>query len=817
MRILSFFFVPILLVMSVMAQQPQYPEDLYYSYRFGNPALSAAGNIVAYGNDMVYLARDIGQSYMVVYDKNNNQKPYGLAKWDGKGWMLESPGYLNVNDLVVYGSNLIAAGRFTAINSQPFNYIASWDGSSWLDIDGGTNGEIYTIATDGTNLYAGGSFSRAGDTVASHVALFDGINWYPMYDEGELAQGTNGEVNDLAISSTGIYVAGAFGTAGGRNVSNIASWARNPLWSNLSSGTNNRVRAVAWSALGPVIGGDFSKAGGADVNGISYFDGSDWQPMGNGANGQVLKLTTVSGEAVGYGRFASPYEYIIARFRNNQWEELGSQTNTITVNNMVSDGQKIWAGTHTSKTKGAYLGGLAYWDTERWRTLSNAIGSYWNANEYVNAMALWNDGSIIAAGNFSLVGGDSIPAICRWNGEMWNDMGAPFANLPYASVNAMKMFMGKLYVAGNFTDIAGSGSSNIGTWDGNIWGGVESGTSGEIFTLEEFNNQLYVGGNIWQINGVSQYNLARWDGSQWLTFDNPPGGTVYSLLNSDGLLYVGGAFTVYQNNEAFSGIAAWNGSAWQDVGGGIAGVTYPTVRAIARGTDGVYIGGTFTTAGSTNANNIARWDGSVWHTLGDGVNGDVYSIYTNGNDVYVGGNFSTANGDTVWSIARWDGSQWHRMGNGMHLELNYPASATVKSFLGTNDGLWIGGNFSQAGVYLSNKIAFYSDFNLVTSLQDSPNGTSPDNFQLYAAYPNPFNPLTTIPYALPRTAHVRISVYDIAGREISELIDETQPPGHYEIRWQGLNHLGKKVPSGLYIIRMQAGGVEQNKKILLIK
>ena len=817
MRTITFFVFFILYNLSVLAQEPEYPEDVYYSYQFGNPALTGAGNIVAYGNDMLYLARDIGQTYMFVYDKNNNQKPYGLAKWDGKGWILESPGYLNVNDLIIYGSNLIAAGSFTSINNQPFNYIASWDGSSWLELDGGTNGEIYTLATDGVTLFAGGSFSRVGDTLGSHVALFDGIHWYPMYDEGELAQGTNGEVLDLEASSTDIYTAGGFGTAGGRNVSNIASWTRNPRWNNLSSGTNNKVRAVTWSAFGPVIGGDFTTAGGATVNGVAMFNGTDWQPMGNGANGQVLELTTVSGEAVGYGRFLSPYEYTIARFRNDQWEELGNQTKTITVNNMVSDGQYIWAGTHSSYTKGAYLGGLAYWDTQRWRTLSNALGGYWNANEAVNALQLWNDGSIIAAGNFSLAGGDSIAAICRWNGEMWDDMGAPFAGLSYAAVNTMQMYMNKLYVAGNFTDIAGSGSSNIGAWDGITWSGVAGGVSGEIFALEVFDNQLYAGGDIWQVNGVSQYKIARWDGAQWLGFDNPPSGPVYSFLNSGGMLYVGGLFTVYQNNASFTGIAAWDGSVWHDVGGGVGGVTYPTVRAIAEGTDGIYIGGTFSTVGSNAANNIARWDGAQWHTLGDGLDGDVYVIYTNGNDVYAGGNFTTADGDTVWSFARWDGAQWHRMGNGMHLDLNYPANATVKALLGTEQGLWIGGNFSQAGVYLSNKIAFYSDFKLVTALDENTPKALPENFRLFPAYPNPFNPYTTIAYALPHAAHVRISVYDISGRKIRELLDEVQPAGRHNTRWQGLNHLGQKVPSGLYFVRMQADNFEQSSKIVLLK
>ncbi|RMH60807.1 MAG: T9SS C-terminal target domain-containing protein [Calditrichaeota bacterium] len=812
---LSLFII--VLVFPALSQDFEYPEDAYYSNRFGYPALSGGGNIVAIGNDMVYIARDIGQANMISFDKKGYQIPYGLAKWDGNGWTLMAPGYLNVNDLIVYGTAVIAAGKFTEINGEPFNYIASWTGGNWQSLDGGANDEIFTLATDGNSLYAGGRFTRIGDTTASHVALFDGIFWYPMYDQGELAQGTSGEVHDIDAGVSEVYVAGSFGTAGGQNVSNIAAWSRNPFWKNLSTGTNNLVRAVTWSAAGPVIGGDFTTAGGSsDVAGVAYFDGSDWQPMGAGANGQVLELTNISGEAVGYGRFDSPYEYSIARFRNGQWETLGA-TSRITVNNMVSDGANIWAGTHTSYTQGTYLGGLATWDGERWKAPSLALGGYWNAADAVNTLALWTDGSLIAGGSFALVGGDSIKALCRWTGDGWQDMGRPFKDLSYAAVNAMQIYNGKLYVAGYFDDIDGTGSANIGMWDGSTWSGLQTGTSSTIYALGVHNNQLFVGGNFWQVNGQTQYNIASWDGNQWHLFDNPPSGTVYDFLSDDTLLYVGGAMTAYENNSALYGIAAWDGAHWQDVGGGVGGVYQPTIRALVRGADGLYAAGLFTTAGSVNALNIARWDGQQWHALGEGLNGEVHGLYANGNDIYAGGNFVTADGDTVWSIARWDGSTWHRLGNGMHLELNYNATATVKSFLGTEEGLWIGGNFSHAGVYYSNKIALYSDFDPVSDLEKGQKAVRPNDFRLYNAYPNPFNPETTLRYALPRASVVRIDVYDLTGKRVHVLEKGFQTAGTHRVGWNGMNEKGRPMPSGLYIIRMRAGGFEQSRKVVLIK
>jgi len=77
------------------------------------------------------------------------------------------------------------------------------------------------------------------------------------------------------------------------------------------------------------------------------------------------------------------------------------------------------------------------------------------------------------------------------------------------------------------------------------------------------------------------------------------------------------------------------------------------VRTIAvSGTD-VYVGGDFTQAGGSPANNIARWDGSSWHPLGTGVNERVYAIGVSGTDLYVGGEFTEAGGSPASYIARW--------------------------------------------------------------------------------------------------------------------------------------------------------------------
>ena len=78
--------------------------------------------------------------------------------------------------------------------------------------------------------------------------------------------------------------------------------------------------------------------------------------------------------------------------------------------------------------------------------------------------------------------------------------------------------------------------------------------------------------------------------------------------------------------------------------------------------------------------------------------------------------------------------------------------------------------------------------------------------------PNPFNPETTIGYALPHDAKVRLVVYDLLGHEVTVLVDGPQPAGRHAVRFRG-DHL----PSGLYAYRLQAGNEVVVRTMILVK
>ncbi|MCX7759455.1 MAG: T9SS type A sorting domain-containing protein, partial [bacterium] len=88
----------------------------------------------------------------------------------------------------------------------------------------------------------------------------------------------------------------------------------------------------------------------------------------------------------------------------------------------------------------------------------------------------------------------------------------------------------------------------------------------------------------------------------------------------------------------------------------------------------------------------------------------------------------------------------------------------------------------------------------------------PKDYSLSQNRPNPFNPVTTINYALPEPGFVTLKIYDVLGREVATLVSEYKEAGYYEVSWDATN-----VPSGIYIYRLQAGNFTSVKKMVVMK
>ena len=92
----------------------------------------------------------------------------------------------------------------------------------------------------------------------------------------------------------------------------------------------------------------------------------------------------------------------------------------------------------------------------------------------------------------------------------------------------------------------------------------------------------------------------------------------------------------------------------------------------------------------------------------------------------------------------------------------------------------------------------------------------PERFHLGQNYPNPFNPSTVIPYELPAAARVRLEVFNLLGQRVATLVDEERPAGSHSARWDGTDSAGRAVGAGVYLYRLQGGGMSATRRMLLI-
>ena len=93
----------------------------------------------------------------------------------------------------------------------------------------------------------------------------------------------------------------------------------------------------------------------------------------------------------------------------------------------------------------------------------------------------------------------------------------------------------------------------------------------------------------------------------------------------------------------------------------------------------------------------------------------------------------------------------------------------------------------------------------------------PITFALHQNYPNPFNPITSLRYDLPERSQVTLTIYDLMGREIAQLVNTTQEPGFRAVQWGATDMHGKPVSAGVYLYQIQAGEFVQTKKMVLLK
>ena len=141
-----------------------------------------------------------------------------------------------------------------------------------------------------------------------------------------------------------------------------------------------------------------------------------------------------------------------------------------------------------------------------------------------------------------------------------------------------------------------------------------------------------------------------------------------------------------------------------------------------------------------------------------------------------------------------------------------------------NNGVLSGRSyFSSDGINYNNNISNYGDINIRSKisyeieLETADVHDLPSNFGLKSAYPNPFNPFTSLRYDLPNDGLVNLTVYDMTGRVVKTLVNGSQTAGFKSVLWNATNDRNEPVSAGLYLYTIQAGEFRQTKKMVLLK
>lgn len=568
---------------------------------------------------------------------------YAVTEWDPDGPGPQIPW-------------IVCGGNFDFAGGTPVQNIAGYDPntSQWNAI-GAPSGTVRAIVVDGNDLIIGGSLVLEGN-----VARWDGTSWQ------SLANGVFGRVHALALTPTGDLIAGGLLTGSGPVQANGVMRWDGTAWSALGLGPS-AADALAVNASGTVFMGSSA--------GVHEFQGGAWTPVGGNVSGQVWALTTTSNGDLLVGGFF------------------------------------LDAG-------GVPVRSVASWDGQSWSAVGTGVSVGANGLGVVYTIREEPNGDLLVGGWFDNIAGLETGPVARWDGQTWTVPGGsvfPRPNAgPVATVHAVAQTLYGPVLGGEFAVANGNGVDNVAWVTGGGWGPIQPGIRDQVTTMRALaDGSLLVGGEFTDVLGVPANGIARWDGQQWSSLGQ-------GLENADGKMPLVRSIQVADNGDAFVagtfvqaggaaavGIARWDGTAWNALGGGLSNPgflnTTPVYDTLLLDNEDLIVTGFFAYAGGVTVNGMARWDGSAWSAFASPPLGGARRLgqLANG-DVVIGGTFSVAGGYD--GVLRWDGTGWVQLGAGLTSSVTgYPAA---NALLRTSTGdLVVAGNFDGAGGLVANNVA----------------------------------------------------------------------------------------------------------------
>ncbi|MBQ4819077.1 PQQ-dependent sugar dehydrogenase [Aquimarina sp. MMG016] len=419
-------------------------------------------------------------------------------------------------------------------------------------------------------------FNTSGEFVSSFGVDKDGELYFSDY-------GSNAEIYKLVDGTN---------APSGTTVNGIGQW------NTLNQGvTNGIVQAIAANTNGDVYhGGTFNQVGNITANNIAVWnESSGWRALGSGSNGTINAI------------------------------EIAANGN-------------VYAGGSFSEIGGITANNIAVWNGVSWAALGPGVDGP------VAALEIDTGGNLYVGGVFETVNGNTVRNIAVWNGATWSAL-TDATNAVSGTNNEIRSLAlddnGTLYVGGNFDEAGDNTANRIATWNGTNWGTLGSGTSGFVEAIAVTPTEVFIGGNFAIAGGQTVNRIARWNKntSSWSTLDNGVNNIVNTLIHDGTNLYVGGAFDTANidnsNRIIVNNIAKWSEiNGWEAMGtntnvGVDIKVNSVSFATDVDGSDKIFVGGNFSRAGNTDANNTARWLSENILSIPDNPNQSIVYLYPN--------------------------------------------------------------------------------------------------------------------------------------------------------------------------------------------
>jgi hypothetical protein len=298
-------------------------------------------------------------------------------------------------------------------------------------------------------------------------------------------------------------------------------------------------------------------------------------------------------------------------------------------------------------------------------------------------------------------------------------------------------------------------------------------------------------------------------------------GSSVSLSADGNTAIVGGSF----DNNGVGGLWVFTrtGAVWNQSGGKLVGIDAVGSAALGRSASVSSDGNTAIVGGYGDNSTVgAAWvftrsSGGAWSQqgtklVGSGAIGGAWqgisvSLSSDGNSAIVGGYGDNGHAGAAWVFTR-SGGVWTQLGSKL-----VGTGAVGAAFQGTSVGISGDGSTAIVGGYSDNSVvgAAWVFTRSVSSVRGHGDEV-PLQFILMQSFPNPFNPTTTIRYALPARSRVILSVYNSLSQLVSTLVKDIEGPGNHEVKFDGTG-----LASGVYFYRLQSDNFVKTQKLLLLR